>query len=354
MAMAAFAYAERVHVYNCQEGGFVVLDEQQQVVALSYEGDASTMSEGLRTFLENSEMELVYEQERMRAPKERIVKDSVGPILGGIMFDQGAPYNRQTPMYRSQHCLTGCVATAMAQIMTFYRHPQVCSPGAIEFTTEDLKIKVYYDFTGVSFDWDKILPTYINGANKNYTDEQADEVAKLMAACGASVKMNYNVDASGAFSDNVPEALAGRFGYKAIMEYEYRADYVSDVEFQNLMKAEFNIGRPIFMAGSNPEGGHAYVCDGYLTYEGAEDYPLFHFNWGWNGYGNEWVMLNKSGYNQTMRIVRNIIPNDGQGVEAVENTATVDTRIFNLLGQEVATTVPGMIYVQGGKKFIAQ
>jgi hypothetical protein len=42
---------------------------------------------------------------------------------------------------------------------------------------------------------------------------------------------------------------------------------------------------PLYYASSGPDGGHAYVLDGY------DDNNLFHLNWGWAGFDNGWYAI---------------------------------------------------------------
>lgn len=343
--------ADNLRAYNLPQGGYVVLDEQNELVAMSEKGTAADMSEGLVKFL-GSKPALASGTPKHFAPQEMIIADSVGPLLGDIMFDQSAPYNRHTPMYRNQHCLTGCVATAMAEILTYYKYPSKCLPGNIDYYSSKNNIHVTYTFDDVTFDWSKIRHTYIPGAGHEYTEDEAEEVAKLMAACGAAVEMDYGLDASGSISRLVPDAFVAFFDYQLGIDFEDKSDFLDDDEFHQALINEFKEGRPVYTSGAGEDGGHAYVLDGYLTYQGAEAYPLFHFNWGWNGVGNEWVRIRNSAYNQSMSIIRHIQPNNGSGVEDVTVTANCPS-IFDILGNRVTTMQPGNIYIVNGKKILA-
>lgn len=343
--------AAGLRAYNLPQGGYIVVDEQNELVALGERGTVADMSEALICFL--GETPILDESAPKFAPQAKVVADSVGPILGDIMFDQSAPYNRQTPKYNNKQCLTGCVATAMAEIMTFHQHPKQCKPGSVDYTSTKNHIHVTYSFDNVSFDWSKILHTYITGSDRNYTEEEADEVAKLMAACGAAVEMDYGLDASGSVSKLVPNALVEYFDYNLNIKFEDKSDFLTDADFYQALKDEFKAGRPVYMSGASNDGGHAYVMDGYLVYEGAEAYPLFHFNWGWNGVGNEWTTIQRSEYNQTMSFIRYIYPNNASAVENTYGNVTIEG-IYDILGNRVAEMVPGNIYIVNGKKILAR
>lgn len=346
--------AEDVRLVHRPSGGFMVLTEDNQVVAT---GSTDEMSAELRAFLVNQDLNIIDARsaEVDRIAMAKVVKDSIGPLLGDIMFDQYAPYNRMTPKTRKgERCLTGCVATAMSQIMTYHRWPTECNPGTVSYTTESLQLPVSFTYDGVTFNYDLILPKYTTKPSINYTEEQANEVAKLMAAAGAAVEMDYTTEGSGALSRVVPDAFVSRFKYKLGIKFEDKEDFANDEAFYTALRDEFAAGRPVYMSGADKQAnGHAYVIDGYLTYEGAEQYPLFHFNWGWSGEGNEWLMIRNSTYNQTISIVRHIAPDNGQAVENVE-AATMNGVIYNLLGQPVQQMTAGQIYIVNGHKYIAR
>ncbi len=347
------AQAGGLRAYNLPEGGYVVLDGQDEIVAVGERGTTADMSAELLTFLGEKSIPVAGDLPKAFAKRELVIVDSVGPLLGDIMFDQSAPYNRQTPMLKGQHCLTGCVATAMAQIMTYYKYPEQCKPGTVKYTSGKNSIEVTYTFDGVTFDWSKIRHTYIPGAGHDYTEEEADEVAKLMAACGAAVEMDYGLEGSGSLSQLVPNALVTYFGYHIGLEFENKSDFLTDNDFHAAMIDEFKAGRPVYTSGANGEGGHAYVMDGYMTYQGAEAYPLFHFNWGWNGAGNEWVTFKKSEHNQSASFIRFIRPDNGTAVDNVQNNVVV-SGIYDILGNRVSEMVPGNIYIVNGKKILAR
>ena len=344
--------ADGLRAYNLPQGGYVVVDELDELVAVGEQGTVADMSEGLIRFLGQTP-KFINEAPKGQGALALEVADSVGPILGDIMFDQSAPYNRHTPMYQGQHCLTGCVATAMAEILTYYQHPKVCTPGSVDYVSSKNSIHVTYTFDGVTFDWSKIRHTYIPGAGHEYTEDEAEEVAKLMAACGAAVEMDYGLDASGSISQLVPDALVSYFGYKPGIDFESKSDFLTDDDFHEALRSEFVAGRPVYTSGGGEGGGHAYVIDGYMTYKGAEAYPLFHFNWGWNGVGNEWVTIKKSAYNQTMSIIRNVHPNTDTAVEYTEDNINVQG-IYDILGNRVTEMTAGNIYIVNGKKILAR
>lgn len=197
---------------------------------------------------------------------------SIAPMLGGIKWNQGEPYNNLCPVITStgNRTVTGCVATAMAQIMKFYNYP-VTGQGSNSYTSDTHKFQLSADFSKVTFDWANMTNTYSSSS----TVTQKNAVATLMYNCGVAVNMNYDMS-SGAQSKAMAEAMRKYFKYDANLEL-YSRNYYSREEWINLLKTELNAGRPLIYAGFSQDGGHQFVCDGY------DANGLFHFNWGWGG-----------------------------------------------------------------------
>lgn len=200
----------------------------------------------------------------------------VSPLID-TRWNQGDPYN----MYCPNNSVTGCVATAMAQVMKYWDYPEQ-GQGNHSYTPEmhpeygELSV----DFSATTYDWNNMTNTY--GASS--TDVQKQAVATLMYHCGVSVDMNYDPTSSGAAGALVPLSLVNYFKYASSATFLSKDNYTND-QWIALLKLELDERRPVFYVGSyekivNNEtvtGGHAFVCDGYRT----DDY--FHFNWGWGG-----------------------------------------------------------------------
>ena len=231
------------------------------------------------------------------------------PLLKS-QWGQTSPFNDQCPedveQSDSSLCASGCVATAMAQIMYYYKYPSVAN-GSWEYYTASQNTYQKLDFDSISFDWNNMVDVYDNNA----TEEQKAEVAKLIHACGVSVSMDYRSrSSSGAYTPNIPYALCHYFGYNPNILYKERR-YYSDEEWLEMIMEELEAGRPILYCGEGT-GGHQFIMDG------CDSNGLFHFNFGWNGAfdgyfeldalkGFEWGSLAWDySFNQTM--VYNITP----------------------------------------------
>ena len=213
-------------------------------------------------------------------------------------WSQGRPYNDQCPEYTNgERCVTGCVATAMAQVMYYWRYPaQAPSVPSLRLSWTTLPV-----LPSTTFHWDDMLDVYTG----NYTPAQADAVSTLMRYCGQASSMDYGVDGSGTQVRCQNEAVK-------LMGYTHssmlnRSSYSKD-RWLSIMLNELENGRPILFSGSGQDGGHAYVLDGY---DGEMD--KFHINWGWASRGNGYFALdafNVEGmtFNSSQQMLINVYP----------------------------------------------
>ena len=193
-------------------------------------------------------------------------------------WGQDTPFNDQCPTYtyagKTQRYVTGCVATAMSQIMYFHKYPLQGQGRKIYDFTSPVDGKQWnFDvrFSRVKYDWDNMIDSYDHG----YNALQAEAVAQLMFHCGVSVNMMYNMDGSGAFTKDAANSLREYFSYSTKM---YTRDVFTKNEWMNIIYKEISEHCPILYGGVSPsQGGHAFVLDGY------DENGLVHINWGWNG-----------------------------------------------------------------------
>lgn len=205
----------------------------------------------------------------------------VGPLIQ-TQWDQYSPYNNLCPKKGSTRTVTGCVATAMAQVMKFWNHPTK-GTGSHSYSWNSQTLSA--DFESTTYDWGNMTNDYGSSSTQN----QRDAVATLMYHCGVSVNMDYNTAGNGgssAVTYNVMPALQTYFGYAPCMQYKAKNDY-SDEIWITLLKQELLEGRPLQYRGSDAggQGGHSFVCDGYDSDDN------FHFNWGWSGYCDGYYSL---------------------------------------------------------------
>lgn len=195
---------------------------------------------------------------------------NVSPMLK-TTWDQGAPYYNMCPRISGRYTYTGCVATAMAQVMNYFKWPQGAGSGSATITCNGQTYSM--DFSQTTFDWANMLDSYSGSS----TTTQKNAVALLMKACGYSVDMDYGTDASGAVSSDLVHALIDNFGYDKGINYDHR-DFYSYDQWVDKIYAEMAAGRPVLYGGSGDSGGHQFVFDGFRASDKA-----FHINWGWSG-----------------------------------------------------------------------
>lgn len=223
---------------------------------------------------------------------------SVSPLLT-TNWDQGFPYNLSCPYDydENDYTVTGCVATAMAQVMKYWEHPQI-GTGSHTYT-HPIYGTLSANFES-AFAWNEMLNNY--SAASSYTMMQASAISTLMYMCGVSVDMNYGVESqNGSSAITTAAALLGTnplsqtypsaenalrtfFDYSSNLTGVAKSDY-SNTQWISILKNELDSGRVILYSGSGSGGGHAFVCDGYSNNN------TFHFNWGWSGYCNGYFSL---------------------------------------------------------------
>ena len=206
---------------------------------------------------------------------------AVASLLGGITWNQQPLYNNLCPTKNNQHAVTGCVATAMGQIMKYWGYPEHGS-GQHSYTPSGYPVQSV-DFSATTYDWTNMPDALTNGS----TDEEINAVATLLYHCGVSVDMAYGTSESGANSNVVPAALQTYFGYSDEMSYTYR-EYSTYAAWLTRVKASIDKSCPVYYTGHNASGtsGHAFVCDGYDSSDNL------HFNWGWGGNHNGYFPVN--------------------------------------------------------------
>ncbi len=295
------------YIFNNEDGkGFVIIaadDCVTPILGYSYENNfaAENLPSNLKGWLDGyaeqiraaiemraeSTEEIRTKWECLRQCLNLPVKSetAVNPLVT-TTWSQAHYYNMFCPEDNSGpdgHALTGCVATAMAQILQFWEYPN----DAHRVVWHEYEHPVYgtlganFSYAGGSYYW-SIMPNQLTSSSST---NQKQAVASLMYHCGVSVEMNYGPDESLAYP------TAAEIAFRAFFDYnnatlESKSTY-TDTQWINLLKNELNNGRPVFYGGSGTGGGgHAFVCDGY------NNSNYFHFNWGFNGQSDGFYPLN--------------------------------------------------------------
>ena len=216
---------------------------------------------------------------------------SVAPLVQTI-WDQSPYYNALCPGTGANESVTGCVATAMAQVMKYWNYPaqgrdtsSYCDCTAGGYTDQWGTLSANYGAT--TYSW-SAMPLLVNSPNL--------AVATLMYQCGVSVDMDYDANGSGADALSVETgggpcsqiALVKYFKYDSttIHGYQKIAGGYTDTTWIALIKVDLNAGRPVIYEGDDAtQGGHCWVCDGY------DATNLLHMNWGWSGQDDGYFMV---------------------------------------------------------------
>ncbi len=281
--------------------GFVIVsgdDRTETVLGYSDTGDFDydNLPPALQGLLEYYARQIVALQQSPSASRSassgrRAASVPTHPKVEQLMtctWNQGEPYNRFCPIDKDgQRSVTGCVATAMAQILYFHREKMVTETQAAipGYTTwhENPSKQFYVDGIpeGSAIDWD-------NMKDKGGTMEiEKNAVAHLMHYCGVSVKMNYTGGSSGAQISEVPTAMINYFGMSPTATHIWKGDR-TDTQWDALIYNELAQGRPVYLGGYTSGKnvvGHAFVTDGY---DGNRRY---HINWGWGGTSDGYYLL---------------------------------------------------------------
>ena len=322
MTQKTLAGDPAVYVFNNTDNkGYLVVSADDTARPLLGYSDSGSFPEQLppamQWWLEEYARQIEYAtvHKTVALPRKTIDnsdRKAIEPMLK-TSWDQDAPYNSQCPKYGTAETYTGCVATAMAQVMKYWEYPEK-GQNRISYNATTVGRRLTLDFSAQPFDWSNMLDDY----DGNYNQDQADAVAYLMKACGYSVKMDYGTDSSGALAMNIASAMTHFFKYDDNINYQLRA-YYGSYEWEQMIYDNLNEVGPLLYGGASTiGGGHSFVCDGY----DGEGY--FHFNWGWTGMSDGYFSLDAlnpdalgigggtgGGYNFTQDAVFGIRPPTG-------------------------------------------
>ena len=319
-------------VFNAGDHGFVMIagdDVALPVLGYSTESSfpAGDLPSNVAKWFEGYRQELqavaatpmqalpsvIAEWARLMSNEPLVDRDvmSVAPLMQ-TLWDQSPNVNALCP----GGSVTGCVATAMAQVMKYHNHPAQ-GAGLHSYSAPNYGT-LSANFGATTYDW-TAMPNTVSGAN--------NAVATLMYHCGVGVDMQYSPQVSGAWvisshspgtQNNAEFALRTYFGYDQSMQGIARDNY-SEQQWINLLRTELDASRPIIYDGFGSGGGHCFVADGY------DDNNFFHFNWGWGGQVNGYFAVGalnpgstgtgggSGGYNSGQEVIIGIKPATGGG-----------------------------------------
>ncbi|MBR2772041.1 MAG: C10 family peptidase [Bacteroidales bacterium] len=306
------------------DSGFLIFSAEDAVfpvLAYSFTDDIDldNLAPGASLFLSQYRQEIAAARRTHAAPGEQVrnawdellhpAKDAadevtIAPLLHSSwnqnrFYNDLCPQDENAPSGYDGKVPNGCVAIAMSQIMYYYRYPE---SGAGSHTNYTDYGNFHVNFAQQHYNYDAMcdrLSFYNN------------EVAKLIFHCGTAINMVYGSDGSGAYSQDVPEAMSSYFKYSTDSYHSSKHNY-SYGAWCNMLKAELEALRPVYYSGYSEEGGHAFICDGY----NSDNY--FHFNFGWGGSSNGYYITQSTdsddnevgGYGNWQSAIFNLHPLD--------------------------------------------
>ena len=325
------------YIFNNEDGGFVIVAGDNcatPILGYSTEGniDPNNLPIQLEELLNAYAEEIQLAVENNDQPTDSIAKlwetysrapqslnaTAVVNALIVTSWNQYPRYNNKCPVDASLsnlggHPTTGCVATAMAQIMKYWEYPSK-GYGSKSYRSEHYGT-LSADFGSTAYNWDN-MP---NKLSSSTSSTQNNAIATLMYHCGVAVSMNYNSDGYGSSGANTLDWGGGRasaetalktyFGYASTLEGK-QSSSMSSSAWISLLKTELDNRRPMLYRGVSSQGGHCFICDGY------DSSNKFHFNWGWGGSSNGFyaITAGTSGcheFAQDQCAIVGIMPKDG-------------------------------------------
>lgn len=305
-----------LYVYNRNGAkGFVVVsgDESNTILAYSNENtfDAEDMPPACKEWIDS------YTRGALRPT---ISAAAVKPLLKST-WGQGFPYNMKCPMerrsgYEGKQCLTGCVPTAIAQVMYYYRYPERPTGSVFYYDSKQSTWRELDFDSQPKFDWDNINNEY----ETTPTVEQCNAVADLFVSVTHASKADFGSDVTLATPKSSVARMADHFGYSKDITHHERSDYDDD-SWASLIITELEAARPVIYRGANSTIGHTFVCDGY------DGNGMFHINWGWRGKSDGYYSLSAlnpadqgeggsdDGYNTGQAMECGVCPASSSGME---------------------------------------
>ena len=291
--------APAFYMFNSEDGkGFAIIsgdDEFPEVIGYSETGWLNlngSLPDALVAYLEGYSRYVADVRSGLATPP---VREGVGsattnsvPPLCKSTWGQGYPYNGYCPKVGVNTCPVGCVATAMAQIMYYYKHPERAQGGKIVYDTGNSKIGsngyITEDFSTDEhiYAWD-LMRDDVSMMNGTANIASRNAVAQLSYDCGVAAKMSYSTNGSGTTESEALYAFHKHFDYSVHTNVTFREMFANQADWNALIKKELDEGRPVLFCGTSTKGsgadaaGHAFIVDGY-----TKSGPV-HVNWGWDG-----------------------------------------------------------------------
>lgn len=275
------------YVFNSEGGGYMIVSADDRIYEIladvengSFNPDSipglkwitDLYAAEIREFITEDDMghkatgQLSLTEEASTLPSLYAQWTDISPIMT-TRWGQFSPYNDLCPIKNGVRSVTGCTATAMAQVVKAIGHYQ--GTGYKNIGSDERGNPIEFDYASAEFDLHGMKDVY----DSESTAKEKNEIANLMLACGVGTNMKYSNEASGAFTRYVSTALIDHFGFDPDYTCLMKRQYFNAADWERVIYTELSLGRPVHYAGGN----HAFVIDGYRRH------GLYHVNWGWDG-----------------------------------------------------------------------
>ncbi len=286
------------YVFNrVAEIGFVIVTAESNampILAYSFENNfyPENLNESVKETMENYENEIAAIRDLNLNANDEIINawkkystasfqksgneiTMVGPLIKSS-WDQGCYFNTQCPIAAGgdcNHAATGCVATAMSQLMKYWAYPSTGVGSSSGGSGNPI-----VNFSTQTYNWASMPLTGLTSSN-------SAEVAKIIYHAGLSVDMAYGAGGSSASTQQAADELKNHFKYSTTTQYISKSSYPNVQLWHILIRSNIIDGRPVIYRGTGSSGGHSFILDGF-------QYPeYYHFNWGWSGSNNGYFYL---------------------------------------------------------------
>ena len=336
-----------LYIYNANssDGGYVIVsgdDRAMPVLGYCDHGsyDPTNIPPALQEWIESLQYEIASlgeddgSDDNTTYNSQTLIgaRANIAPLLKS-QWNQSEPFNLKLPTVNNGNtAVTGCVATAMAQVMYYYKWPNSTSTTIPSYTTESQSIYMP-SLPTTTFAWSSMKDFYM----RQETGTAADAVAKLMLYCAQSIEMDFRNSSSSASTSDACDAFVTYFKYSHTACYLNRRNY-NATTWESLIYNELAARRPVMYRGQTMAGGgHSFICDGYDS-----STNMFHFNWGWSGSSDGYYLLNvlkpqyqglgsssgTEGYIGGQAIVIGIAPNNATA-PSTSNAMTISSITLN-------------------------
>jgi len=300
------------YIFHFNNGGFVIIsaeDRLKPVIGYSFKNQYSSKNppENVKFWFNQYKELITYARNNnIKAEPETTLKwkhftsdpflltipnsktREIEPLLT-TKWNQTWPYNSMCPVGEGGQAITGCVATAYAQCLYYWRFP-IKGSGYYCYT-HDVYGELCADFENTWYQWDAM--TDVPRINDT-------AVGELMYQIGVALDMNYSPESSGTWM--YPEQMEAHFNLSPDLQFIER-DYYNDTDWKNIMANQLDLGHPMPYVGFSNSGGHMWVCDGY------QDDDFFHMNLGWGGSSDGYYIIDEiQGFNTGQQIGINLYP----------------------------------------------